>query len=82
MSMSATQPHPSSLPEVAQRDRRVREHRAAATIAGVLYIVGTVAGVASRFVAYSPLHDADDPLAYAAEHSSTVATGALCSRSG
>jgi hypothetical protein len=55
----------------------VREHRAAATTAGVLYITGTVAGVLSRVVAYFPVHDADDPFAYAAEHSGVVVTGAL-----
>jgi hypothetical protein len=55
----------------------VRQHRAAATTAGILYIVGTVAGILSKTVTYFPVHDADDPLAYAAQHSGTVATGAL-----
>jgi len=55
----------------------VREHRAAATTAGILYIVGTVAGILSKAITYFPMHDADDPLAYAAEHSGAVATGAL-----
>ena len=54
-----------------------REHRAAATTAGVLYIVGTVAGIFSKVVAYFPVRDADDPLAYAMAHSDAVATGAL-----
>lgn len=55
----------------------VREHRAAATTAGILYIIGTVAGILSKAVTYFPVHDADDPLAYAAKHSGAVATGAL-----
>jgi hypothetical protein len=54
-----------------------REHRAAATTAGVLYIIGTVAGVLSKLLVQGPVRDADDPLAYAAEHSSLVVTGAL-----
>ena len=55
----------------------MREHRAAATTAGILYITGTVAGILSKAVTYFPVHDADDPLAYAAKHSGAVATGAL-----
>ena len=55
----------------------VREHRAAATTAGILYIIGTVAGILSKVVAYFPVHDADDPLSYAVKHSDAVATGAL-----
>lgn len=54
-----------------------REHRAAATTAGILYIIGTVAGILSKAIAYFPVHDADDPLAYATAHSDAVATGAL-----
>lgn len=53
-----------------------REHRAAATTAGILYITGTVAGVLSLALS-APVRDAQDPLAYAAEHSGTVVTGAL-----
>ncbi len=66
--------------ELADRSRSrstPREHRVAATTAGVLYIVGTVAGIFSKAIAYFPVHDADDPLAYAAEHSDAVTTGAL-----
>jgi hypothetical protein len=55
----------------------VREHSAAATAAGILYITGTVAGILSKAIVYFPVHDADDPLAYAARHSDAVATGAL-----
>ena len=55
----------------------MREHRAAATTAGILYIIGTVAGILSKAVTYFPVHNADDPLAYAAKHSGAVATGAL-----
>ena len=41
-----------------------REHRAAATTAGVLYIVGTVAGIFSKVVAYFPvLRQVNDLLA-------------------
>ena len=54
-----------------------REHRSAATTAGILYIIGTVAGILSQAITYFPVHDADDPLAYAAEHADAVATGAL-----
>jgi hypothetical protein len=67
-------------PELGDRSRsRIggREHRAAATTAGILYIIGTVAGILSKAVTYFPVHDADDPLAYAAKHSGAVATGAL-----
>ena len=55
----------------------VREHKAAAITAGILYIIGTVAGILSKAVTYFPVHDANDPLAYAATHSGAVATGAL-----
>jgi hypothetical protein len=36
-----------------------------------------VAGILSKTVAYFPVHDSVDPLAYAADHSDAVATGAL-----
>jgi hypothetical protein len=54
----------------------MREHKAAAATAGVLYITGTVAGVLSKVVS-APVRDAADPLAAASEHSSTVVTSAL-----
>ena len=54
----------------------LREHKSAATAAGILYITGTVTGVLSM-VAISPVRDASDPLAAAAEHSGSVVTGAL-----
>ena len=54
----------------------IREHKAAATTAGVLYITGTVAGVLS-VVLIAPVRGAGDPLAAAAEHSGAVVTGAL-----
>ena len=54
----------------------MREHKAAATTAGVLYITGTVAGVLSKVVS-APVRDAGDPLAAAAEHSGAVVTSGL-----
>lgn len=54
-----------------------REHRAAATAAGILFIIGTMAGILSKVLAYFPVRGADDPLAYAADHSGRIATGAL-----
>jgi hypothetical protein len=54
----------------------MREHKAAATTAGVLYITGTVAGVLIKVVS-APVRDAGDPLAAASEHSGTVVTSAL-----
>ena len=54
----------------------MREHRAAATTAGILYITGTVAGVLS-FVVGAPVRDARDPLAYSVGHPGAVVTGAL-----
>ena len=53
-----------------------REHRAAAISAGVLYIIGTAAGVASKIIS-APVTGADDPFAAAAQHSGTVVTTAL-----
>lgn len=55
----------------------MREHRAAATTAGILYIIGTVAGVLSKVVALAPVTGEDDPLAAGAQHSDAVVTGAL-----
>lgn len=59
-----------------EHQRSAREHRAAATTAGILYIAGTVAGALSAAV-IAPVSDARDPLAYGAEHYGTVVTGAL-----
>lgn len=55
----------------------MREHRAAATTAGVLYIIGTVAGVLSKVVAIAPVSGADDPFGASVQHSSAVVTCAL-----
>lgn len=55
----------------------MREHKAAAVTAGILYIVGTVSGVLCKVLVQMPVHDADDPLAYAAAHRDRVVTGAL-----
>jgi len=53
-----------------------RQHRAAATTAGVLFITGTVAGMLSKLF-ISRVQDAADPLAFASAHQGTVVTGAL-----
>jgi hypothetical protein len=55
----------------------MREHRAAATTAGILYIIGTVAGVLSKVVAIAPVSGTRDPLAAGAQHSDAVVTCAL-----
>jgi hypothetical protein len=65
---------PSTTP--VEHRHGVREHRAAATTAGILYITGTLSGVLSMAVS-APIRDASDPLAYGAEHPGTVATVAL-----
>jgi hypothetical protein len=75
--MSFTKSHPPRLQGDSRSHNSVREHRAAATTAGVLFIVGTVAGILSKALTYFPVHNADDPLAYAADHSGAVTTGAL-----
>jgi len=68
----AGQPRVSSQ----RNERPSREHRSAATTAGILYIIGTVAGVLSMS-ASATVRGAGDPLAAAAEHSGAVVTGAL-----
>ncbi len=55
----------------------MREHKAAATTAGILYIIGTVAGVLSKVVAIAPVTGAHDRLAAAGQHSGAVVTCAL-----
>lgn len=75
--MSTTTTHPSRVEGESRSGNRVREHRAAATTAGILFIIGTVAGILSKVLAAFPVHNADDPLGYAADHSGAVATGAL-----
>lgn len=75
--MSSTKSYPPRIHNDSRSGRIVREHRAAATTAGILYIIGTATGILSKAVTYFPVHNADDPLAYAANHSGTVATGAL-----
>jgi hypothetical protein len=77
MSIASTTSPPSVPQALSPVGTGLREHRAAATAAGVLYITGTVAGILSKTVTYFPVHDADDPLGYAAQHSDRVATGAL-----
>jgi hypothetical protein len=59
-----------------RNEGRLREHKAAATTAGILYITGTVAGVLSMS-AIAPVRDAVAPLTAAAAHSGAVVTGAL-----
>jgi Domain of unknown function (DUF4386) len=75
--LSSTLERPPSEDERPTERARMREHRAAATTAGILYITGTMAGIFSKAIAYFPVRNADDPLAYAAKHSGEVATGAL-----
>ena len=75
--MSSTTSYPPRVQGDSRPGDSVREHRAAATTAGILLIIGTVAGILSKVVTLFPVHNADDPLAYAADHSGTVATGAL-----
>ena len=55
----------------------MREHRAAATTAGILYIIGTVAGVLSKVVAIAPVSGANDPFAASVQRSGAVVTCAL-----
>lgn len=55
----------------------MREHRAAATTAGILYIIGTVTGVLGKLVVIAPVRDAGDPLAAGAQRSGAVVTAAL-----
>ena len=52
-----------------------REHRGAATAAGVLYITGTIAGILSKAV-LSNVSGASDPVATASTDQVAVATGA------
>ena len=63
--------------EKKHKSRGMREHQAAATTAGILYITGTVAGVLSKGVLIAPVRDADDPFAASAQHSGAVVTAAL-----
>ena len=62
---------------VAGNENARREHRAAATAAGILYIIGTVAGVLSKVVAIAPVSGAHDRLAAGVQHSGSVVTCAL-----
>ena len=75
--MSSTTSYPVRTHGDSRTGGTVREHRAAATTAGILYIIGTVAGILSKTVTYFPVRGADDPLGYAAKHSDAVTTGAL-----
>ena len=52
-------------------------YRTNAAIAGVLYIIGTVAGILSLALS-QPLRDAVDPLAGAAANANQVIVAALC----
>lgn len=61
---------------VAVTGHSVRGDRAAATTAGILYIVGTVAGVLSVVVT-APARGAADSFAAGAQHSGGVVSGAL-----
>lgn len=72
--MVTTTVTPSSTNHAAAKGPR--QHRGAATAAGVLYIVGTAAGVLASIVS-APVAGADDPFAAAADHSGAVVTTAL-----
>jgi Domain of unknown function (DUF4386) len=74
--MSSTKSHPSLLQGGSRSGTSMREHRTAATTAGILFIIGTVAGVLSAVVSV-PVGDARDPLAYGVTHSGALVTGAL-----
>ena len=52
-------------------------YRTNAIVAGVLYIIGTVAGILSLALS-QPLRDARDPLAGAAANANQVIVAALC----
>ena len=75
--MSSATKYSSRVEGGSRSGNSVREHRAAATTAGFLFIIGTVAGVLSKAVTAFPVHNADDPLGHAADHSGAVVTGAL-----
>jgi uncharacterized membrane protein (Fun14 family) len=75
--MSSTKSFQPRVQSDSRTVNRVREHRAAATAAGILYIIGTASGILSKTVTYFPVHNADDPLGYADAHPGTVTTGAL-----
>jgi hypothetical protein len=75
--VSSSTSYPPRIQVESPSRSNLREHRAAATTAGILYIIGTVSGILSKVVAYFPVHNADDPLGYAAKHPDAVATGAL-----
>src|SRR5665811_162909 len=73
--------------EKKHKSRSMREHQAAATTAGILYITGTVAGVLSKVVVIPPVRDAGDPFAAGAQHSGAeccapAANGSPASRTG
>jgi len=75
--LGARRPSKTGQPnEHRVREHRVREHKGAATTAGILYIIGTVAGFLTMIVG-APIRDASDPLAAAAEHPGAVVTTAL-----
>jgi hypothetical protein len=74
-----TRPVPAtslSLSTALDERGAMREHKAAAITAGILYITGTVAGFASRVVT-APVRGESDVLAAAAKHAGAVRTGAL-----
>jgi len=75
--MSSTTTYQPRIEGDSQSANGVREHRAAATTAGILFIIGTAAGILSKALTAFPVHNAADHLGYAADHSGTVATGAL-----
>ncbi len=55
----------------------MNSYRTNAVVAGVLYIIGTVAGIASLALS-QPLHASGDPLAAAAANANQLIVAALC----
>ena len=58
--MSSTTSYPVRVHKDSRSGGTVREHRAAATTAGILYIIGTVTGILSKTVTYFPVRGADE----------------------
>lgn len=74
-----TQPSTTIKPSVritSSEGTRLREYRGAAIAAGVLYIIGSVAGILSKTV-LADVSGASDPIASASTQQGAVVTGAV-----